>query len=89
MECRPGCAGCCIYISISSPIPGMPEGKLAGMRCVNLDAANRCGIHGSGDYPAVCRDFAASEEMCGTDNGQARDYLISLEALTTPLERAH
>lgn len=26
-ECRPGCGACCIAPSISSPIPGMPEGK--------------------------------------------------------------
>ncbi len=67
----------------------MPGGKPAGMRCANLDAANRCRIHGSGDYPAVCRAFSPSEEMCGTDDEQARDYLISLEALTMPPERAH
>ncbi|HNM56919.1 MAG TPA: YkgJ family cysteine cluster protein, partial [Thauera aminoaromatica] len=24
MDCRPGCAACCIAPSISSPIPGMP-----------------------------------------------------------------
>ncbi|HNF77692.1 MAG TPA: YkgJ family cysteine cluster protein, partial [Thauera aminoaromatica] len=26
MDCRPGCAACCIAPSISSPIPGMPHG---------------------------------------------------------------
>jgi hypothetical protein len=62
----------------------MPEGKPAGVRCVNLDAENRCSIYGSRDYPAVCRNFAASEEMCGADGGQAREYLIALEALTAP-----
>lgn len=30
-ECRPGCGACCIAPSISSPIPGMPEGKAAGV----------------------------------------------------------
>lgn len=84
MECRPGCAGCCIHISISSAIPGMPEGKPAGIRCVNLDAENRCGIHGRAGYPAVCRNFTASEEMCGNDDDQAREYLTALEALTKP-----
>ena len=84
MECRPGCAGCCIYISISSPIPGMPKGKPAGVRCVNLDEANCCRIHGSIDYPAVCRAFSPSEEMCGNDDGHAREYLIALETMTRP-----
>jgi hypothetical protein len=25
--CRPGCGACCIAPSITSPIPGMPDGK--------------------------------------------------------------
>ncbi|NYZ53719.1 YkgJ family cysteine cluster protein, partial [Escherichia coli] len=29
MECRPGCGACCTAPSISSPIPGMPDGKPA------------------------------------------------------------
>ena len=36
MDCRPGCAACCIAPSISSPIPGMPHGKPAGVRCIQL-----------------------------------------------------
>lgn len=28
MDCRPGCGACCIAPSITSPIPGMPHGKL-------------------------------------------------------------
>ena len=42
MDCRPRCAACCIAPSISSPIPGMPEGKPAGVACVQLDADLRC-----------------------------------------------
>jgi hypothetical protein len=38
MECRIGCAACCIALPISSPIPGMPDGKPAGVRCVQLTA---------------------------------------------------
>ncbi|HNV09555.1 MAG TPA: YkgJ family cysteine cluster protein, partial [Dokdonella sp.] len=29
MSCRSGCGACCIAPSISSPIPGMPNGKPA------------------------------------------------------------
>jgi Fe-S-cluster containining protein len=32
MNCRLGCGACCIAPSISSPIPGMPQGKPAGVR---------------------------------------------------------
>ena len=31
MPCRDGCGACCIAPSITSPIPGMPHGKPAGM----------------------------------------------------------
>src|ERR1035437_518821 len=52
--CRPGCGACCISPSISSAIPGMPMGKPAGVRCVQLDDENRFQIFGSSERPAVC-----------------------------------
>jgi Fe-S-cluster containining protein len=82
MKCRPGCAACCIAISISSPIPGMPEGKPAGFRCINLDNDNLCIIHGTELYPVVCRNFRASLEMCGKTAEEALTYLAELERLT-------
>lgn len=84
MECRAGCAACCIAVSISSPIPGMPEGKAAGERCVQLTVDNRCGIFGRADRPAVCSDLQASEEMCGMSNQEAFLILTQLELQTTP-----
>ena len=42
MECRAACAACCIAPSISSPIPGLPQGKPAAMPCPQLDEALRC-----------------------------------------------
>ena len=46
MDCRVGCGACCIALSISSPIPGMPNGKPAGVRCVQLTPDNRCLLFG-------------------------------------------
>lgn len=83
MMCRPGCAACCIHISISSRIPGMPNGKPAGVPCVNLDRDRLCSIHGTDDYPAVCRNFKPSPEMCGDSNEHAASYLKRLEELTS------
>jgi len=40
--CRAGCGACCIAPSISSAIPGMPDGKPAGVRCAQLDEQNLC-----------------------------------------------
>lgn len=84
MECRPGCAACCVYISISSALPGMPKGKPAGVRCVNLDNSNRCLIYGSPIYPAVCKKFTPSKQMCGSSDEEAMKYLQKLEEYTTP-----
>jgi uncharacterized protein len=82
MKCRPGCAACCIVISISSPIPGMPDGKPAGVRCVNLGDDNLCRIHGTELYPDVCREFTPAKEMCGESAKHAFEYLKKLEQET-------
>ncbi|GAB3503030.1 YkgJ family cysteine cluster protein [Curvibacter fontanus] len=84
MDCRPGCAACCIAPSISSPIPGMPQGKPAGVRCVQLDAAGRCLIFGQPGRPAVCASLAPSPAMCGVSAEQALLYLQKLEKETAP-----
>ena len=84
MNCRPGCAACCIVISISSSLPGMPNGKPAGVRCVNLDENNYCTIHEKENYPEVCRKIKPSFEMCGDNNEYAFKYLTELEKLTKP-----
>lgn len=83
-KCRLGCGACCIVISISSPIPGMPRGKPAGVWCVNLTEDKRCRIHGNADYPSVCGSFRASSEMCGQTYEDAARYLERLERETAP-----
>jgi len=82
MDCRTGCAACCIAPSISSPIPGMPHGKPAGVPCIQLDEQLRCRIFGQPDRPAVCASLRPNPEMCGVDREAARRFLSQLEALT-------
>ena len=84
MECRAGCAACCIAISISSPIPGMPQGKPAGVRCVQLTDENLCRIFGRPERPAACTGLRPSAEMCGSNTADAFVYLAWLEEVTTP-----
>ncbi len=84
MECRVGCGACCIAPSISSPIPGMPLGKPAGIRCVQLTADNRCLLFGKLERPSVCVNLQPNEEMCGSDNSEAMKNLTRLELLTLP-----
>jgi len=82
MNCRPGCAACCIAPSISSPIPGMPQGKPAGVPCVQLDAQWRCRLFGDPRRPAVCASLRPAPEMCGADRAHALRWLSQLEVAT-------
>lgn len=82
MLCRTGCAACCVVISISSAIPGMPGGKPAGVRCVQLTEDNRCRLFGHVDRPAICVSFQASVEQCGERDEEAYERLAWLEAAT-------
>lgn len=84
MDCRAGCAACCIAPSISSPIPGMPGGKPAGVRCLQLTPDNLCRIFGRPERPAVCRSLRPDREMCGTSNAEALEMLTGWEQQTRP-----
>jgi len=83
-KCRPGCGACCIVISISSPVPGMPHGKPAGVRCLHLDERNCCLLFGLEERPAVCSSLIPSMEMCGNNYHDAAEYLEMLEYETAP-----
>lgn len=63
----------------------MPQGKPAGVRCIQLDEALLCRLFGQPQRPAVCRQLRPSLEMCGpADNGgvHALRYLTQLELAT-------
>lgn len=78
-SCRK-CGACCIALSISSPIPGMPAGKPAGVRCVNLLEDNSCRVYAG--RPVVCRNHRPSDETCGGNFEDAMARLRLLEELT-------
>ncbi len=61
----------------------MPNGKPAGMRCIQLDDANGCKIFGQPARPAVCASLQASAEMCGATREHAMHFLATLERLTS------
>ena len=71
MDCRSGCGACCIAPSITSPIPGMPQGKPAGVRCVHLSVEKLCAIFGKPERPAVCSRFMAAADVCGDSAAEA------------------
>lgn len=82
MNCRDQCGACCTAPSISSPIPGMPLGKPAGVRCIQLDDLERCKIFGLPERPAVCGSLRPSVDMCGDSRPQALQRLTWLERAT-------
>ena len=82
MECRLGCGACCIAPSISTSIPGMPKGKAAGERCVQLDEDNLCKLFGLPERPQVCLDFKPCQDVCGNSNSEALRLITELEQLT-------
>ncbi len=62
----------------------MPNGKPAGVRCVQLTPDNLCALYGQPERPAVCNALRPSEEMCGTSREEALSYLAWLERVTAP-----
>lgn len=62
----------------------MPDGKPAGVACVQLDAQLRCRLFGSPQRPAVCGNLRPSLEMCGASREQALTMLTTLERSTQP-----
>ena len=81
IECRPGCAACCIVISISSPIPGMPDGKPAGVRCIHLSEDGLCKLFGKPERPEICLKFQAEKAICGDSRQDAIKNIAELEEL--------
>ncbi|MDP5070421.1 MAG: YkgJ family cysteine cluster protein [Congregibacter sp.] len=83
MICRKKCGACCSAASISSPLPGMPEGKPAGVVCVNLSPLDfSCGIWGTASYPQVCRQFQARPDSCGSSRSEAIKLISLMETAT-------
>nr|WP_083815562.1 YkgJ family cysteine cluster protein [Marinomonas posidonica] len=79
MQCRSGCGACCTAPSISSAIPGMPNGKAAGETCVQLLDDFRCAIFNDPARPKVCATFMPDEDICGNTREEALSIISILE----------
>jgi hypothetical protein len=62
----------------------MPNGKPAGVACIQLDEKLGCKIFGQPERPAVCAGLQPSLEMCGNSKIEAMFYLTQLEIATAP-----
>jgi len=58
----------------------MPQGKPAGVPCINLDDKLRCTAYE--ERPAVCRNFVADQMVCGQDHATALKLIGELERIT-------
>ena len=85
MQCREGCGACCIAPSINSALPNMPNGKPAGVRCLNLGDDYRCKIFGQPERPALCDGFKANDDVCGSNRLEALQLISILEKNTAPI----
>ncbi len=81
MECRLGCAACCIIASISSSSPKHPNGKKAGVKCEHLTDDLLCDIFDSPLRPKVCGGFKAEKIICGNCREEAFRTLSELEGI--------
>ncbi len=61
----------------------MPNGKPAGVRCIQLTDDLRCAIFNDPARPACCGGLQPSAEMCGETREQALLWLERLEQLTS------
>lgn len=63
----------------------MPEGKPAGVPCVQLTPDLRCAVFGKPERPAFCGGLRPSAEMCGETREYAIRWLTRLEHDTRPV----
>jgi len=79
VKCRKGCGACCIAPSVTTPLPGMPNGKPAGVACVHLDEAFACRLFGSPERPDFCSRFAPETAVCGSSREEALGLIALLD----------
>jgi uncharacterized protein len=63
----------------------MPDGKPAGVPCVQLDAQWRCKLFGLPERPDVCVRLRPEASMCGAARDEAMAYLTALEMATNTI----
>jgi hypothetical protein len=63
----------------------MPQGKPAGVRCVQLTKDDRCALFGEPERPAVCARLRPAPDTCGATRVEALALLAALEQRTRAL----
>ena len=60
-------------------MPGMPEGKPAGVACLHLSEDMACLIFASPERPRFCASFEAEPSICGNSRDEALATIRVLE----------
>ena len=60
----------------------MPDGKVAGEACIQLNEKLLCKLFEKPERPEVCLRFSADIELCGNSNKEALANIERLERLT-------
>jgi len=60
----------------------MPDGKPAGVRCIQLTEDNLCSLYGKPERPVFCVSYYASEDLCGRSRREALGLIALLEVAT-------
>ena len=60
-------------------MPGMPEGKPAGVACLQLSEDMACRIFASSERPSFCSSFQAEPSICGNSRDEALANIAVLE----------
>ncbi|MGD9940377.1 MAG: YkgJ family cysteine cluster protein [Clostridia bacterium] len=84
MECRKNCGACCFAPSITSALPGSPDGKPEGVACPHLDQDLRCLLFGYPERPDFCTSLQPSADMCGKSREEALSLITAMEKATKP-----
>jgi len=63
----------------------MPNGKPAGVPCVQLNTDLTCKLFGLPERPAFCGTLQPRQDMCGTSREEAMQILSAMELDTSPL----
>ena len=69
-------------------MPGLPQGKPAGVRCLHLTPDHRCALFGLPERPSFCQSLRPNREMCGATREEALAILQHLERATDPASTA-
>lgn len=62
----------------------MPNGKPAGVRCIQLTDANLCALLDKLERPEICTRLRPQAAMCGISQDEAMATLNLLEMSTSP-----